>query len=392
MELEEIIQNDINDDEIINNNLMLKRYRKEASKYPLLTQDEETKIGKVLVQFKNNRYYSLNSDNDPAFNYKKLFNDLKNIDFDKEILKLLKNIIYNFKYNAENNILKRYTELIINKNEFLNENDLKKYFKIQNTSKNKIKNKTIISNLKKYIIYLENRQKLIESNLLLVVFHASRYSQDSVKLLDIICDGNLGLMKAVDRFDITKGFRFSTYASFWIKQSIMENIYNYNPIVISKYLSDEMIKFNEKVRELEKTTNKKYSALELSKIFKIDYEQVLAFLNYSVESASLDEKIDEETTLYDFIPSKNNDFDNLINSLATKENVSLLTDVLTEDEKEILNYRYGLNTLNNRCYTLEEIAKMRGVKYQSIQQKEKSIIYKIRRQHYNLIQTLKNEN
>ncbi len=381
--------NDDDLDELMKNgNFALKQYINEISRYPLLELEEEKEIGTILYNTRKSIFIILTKKG-LFFDYKKLFSSLSNIEIDKELLELLKQVLINSNNSSFNNILDKYIKLIINNK--LDKNEINKKFKI--TKNYNIGINIIKNNLKDLIIYLENRQKLINSNLRLVVHYAFKYDiANSSKILDIINDGNIGLMKAVDKFDVTKGFKFSTYATFWITQQIERELPKYkNTIITSKYIEDCIKEFNIKVKELEEKTNKKYTARELSEMFNIEYDRVVAYLNYTDISPSLDEKIEDDLQLYDVIPNKNNEHEKLIKRLADKEYLELLFEGLTNKQKEVLKYRNGIDTENNKTYTTTEIADMYNVSYQAIQQTEKNAIERIRKIHKKFIKTIKND-
>lgn len=389
-EIERIYNLDDDDlDELMKNgNFALKQYIKEISRYPLLELEEEKEIGTILYNTRKN-IFIISTKKGLFFDYKKLFSSLSNIEIDKELLELLKQVLIYSNNSSFNNILDKYIKLIIDNK--LDKKEINKKFKI--TKNYNIDINIIKNNLKELIIYLKNRQKLINSNLRLVVHYAFKYDNaNSPKILDIINDGNIGLMKAVDKFDVNKGFRFSTYATFWITQQIERQLPNYNnSIVTSKYIEDCIKEFNIKAKELEEKTNKKYTANELSEIFNIEYDRVVAYLNYTDISSSLEEKIEEDLNLYDVIPNKNDEHNKLIKELSDKKNLELLFEGLTDKQKEILKYRNGIDTENNKIYTTMELANMYNVSYQAIQQVEKNAIKKIRKIHKNFIETIKND-
>lgn len=143
--------------------------------------------------------------------------------------------------------------------------------------------------------------------------------------------------------------------------------------------------------ELEEKTNKKYTARELSEIFDIEYDRVVAYLSYTDTTTSLDEVIEEDSTLYDVIPDKNNEHNELIKRLSDKKNIELLLNGLTDKQIAVLKYRNGIDTENNKTYTTMELADMYNVTYQAIQQTEKNAIERIRKIHKKFIKTIKND-
>lgn len=223
----------------------------------------------------------------------------------------------------------------------------------------------------------EARKIIIHSNLRLVVSIAKRYSEKSENLLDYIQEGNIGLMKAIDKFDVTKGFKFSTYAIYWIKKYIicykevcLNEIKKTSQVKKHKALIEEAITFFKNNYGRKPTTEEisKYTNLSLPIINKMS-------LCYN-QSISLNEKPDEtkEDEYVDFLESKNLSVEEQAINNYIRE---IIYSYLDEEEIILLNWRYGLQ--DQKTYTLEEIGSFYGVTKKAINLRENKIKEKLRR-------------
>lgn len=355
----------------------IRNYMEDISKYPLLTQEEEQNIGNILYNIRNNKYVVLNKYDIPLFNYKKLFSNLCFFDFDKDILFRLKEILKNSKNTTLYPTLNKYLDLVTKNNNFLNKDELKKYFNINKFRK---KNKEIIINeLDEFIIYLKSRQKMIESNFRLVLTIVPKYFTEKVDKLELINEGNIGLILAVDKYNVNKGYRFSTYASRVIETLIRRTLPKYNQISISDFISKEIYEFNKKRKELEEETNKKYSIKELSEIFNIDYKRILSYLIYNSKLISLETPLndEEDLTLLDTIPYDKDSVNDFIETDFINNSLNLLLDKLSDKEREIILFKNGINT-DKKVYSNVELSKIFNVSHQRIQQIEKTAMEKLK--------------
>lgn len=224
----------------------------------------------------------------------------------------------------------------------------------------------------------EARQKLICSNLLLVISIAGRYSNnDEELLLEYIQEGNIGLIKAIDNFDITKGFRFSTYATDWIikyilyyRDTCLNDIKKTSQVKKHKKIIDQAIIFLEKYYGRKPTNQEiaKYTNLNLETIKKIE-------LCYN-KPISLNKKIDdeEETEHINYIQSKSLSVEEEAISNYIRE---LIYSYLNPDEIELLKMRYGLQ--DQKIYTQDEIGAFYGVTKKAISLRESKIKEKLRK-------------
>ena len=380
MEELEIISNEkINSsiDWLINNgNYTVREYSKEISKYPLLTIEEETNIGNILYNIKNNEFTIVTKNHLVLFDYRKLFINLSKIEYSNELLKELKRLLTNSLNTKLYKPLSKYIELITKKNRFLNIDELG-IFNFKLIKIKELKTKKLLNSLNNYNKYLEARKKMINSNLKLVVYLSRRYHYVNASLMDIINDGNEGLMIAVDRLNIKKGFRFSTYASLWIEHTIRKAIPHYKPITITQYRISEMEKFNNKVNELEEKTNKKYTNKQLSEILNVDYDLVLSYRNLNPDASSLDEplKEDKTLTLIDVISNNDNGIENLINDHANNEVIELLTSTLSDRDKDILLNMFGVK---NKMTSIE-LADIYKISFQRVLQIKDESIEKLKK-------------
>ena len=370
-------------DEESNVSNSVKMYINEILKYPLLKEEEEVYYAEKLKNPQDKKLLLL-----------KYVGNLLSAKLDIPLLfiSLCDNKSYNLvieyllslysKLNSSDNAVEekliKYQKISKELGRALNEDEIKEYFDID-SNKEKLSEKDLLNEVKDFISYKYAFDKMFVSNLRLVV-SVAKYYRNKGELLELINEGNLGLYKAIEKYDSSLGFRFSTYAIWHIKQMIKRSISNNNAIRVPEYFSRLIAKFKNDVEELEKKEERELSLIELSEKLDISLDEIMEYQRYMYNPVSLDQQVsdDSDTSILDLIPRDDSIEEDVFQS-TLRDDIKILLGYLTSREEAVIRIRFGIGNDNGKNMSLTQIGKIMNVSPSRVSQIEARALFKMRR-------------